>query len=80
MRRDGSAALDLCYVAAGRLDGFWEFKLAPWDVAAGYLIVEEAGGRCSDRSGGAAPASGSAVVASNGKIHQAMLEVLNQVR
>ncbi len=76
LRRDGSAALDLCYVASGRLDGFWEFKLAPWDVAAGYLIVEEAGGRCSDLSGGAPPASGSAVVASNGRIHQAMLEVL----
>jgi myo-inositol-1(or 4)-monophosphatase len=76
LRRDGSAALDLCYVASGRLDGFWELKLAPWDVAAGYLIVEEAGGRCSDLSGGTAPASGSEVVASNGKIHQAMREVL----
>jgi myo-inositol-1(or 4)-monophosphatase len=80
LRRDGSAALDLCYVASGRLDGFWEFKLAPWDVAAGYLIVEEAGGRCSDLSGGTAPASGSEVVASNGKIHQAMLEVLEAAR
>ncbi len=80
LRRDGSAALDLCYVAAGRLDGFWEFKLAPWDVAAGYLIVEEAGGRCSDASGGAPPASGSEVVASNGQIHPAMLEVLRAVR
>jgi len=80
LRRDGSASLDLCYVAAGRLDGFWELKLAPWDVAAGYLIVDEAGGRCSDVSGGAAPASGSAVVASNGRIHQAMLEVLRAVR
>jgi myo-inositol-1(or 4)-monophosphatase len=80
LRRDGSAALDLCYVAAGRLDGFWEFKLAPWDVAAGYLIVEEAGGRCSDATGRAAPDSGSAVVASNGHIHQAILEVLKGVR
>jgi myo-inositol-1(or 4)-monophosphatase len=80
LRRDGSAALDLCYVASGRLDGYWEFKLAPWDVAAGYLIVEEAGGRCSDASGGSAPASGSEVVASNGHIHQAMLEVLKTVR
>jgi myo-inositol-1(or 4)-monophosphatase len=67
-------------VASGRLDGFWEFKLAPWDVAAGYLIVEEAGGRGSDLSGGTAPASGSEVVASNGKIHQAMLEVLEAAR
>ena len=80
LRRDGSAALDLCYVASGRLDGFWEFKLAPWDVAAGYLIVEEAGGRCSDLSGAAPPASGDEVVASNGRIHQAMLEVLKAVR
>ena len=80
LRRDGSAALDLCYVAAGRLDGFWEFKLAPWDVAAGYLIVEEAGGRCSDISGGPPPASGDAVVASNGQIHQAILDVLKTVR
>jgi myo-inositol-1(or 4)-monophosphatase len=76
LRRDGSAALDLCYVASGRLDGFWEFKLAPWDVAAGYLIVEEAGGRCTDAAGGDPSASGSDVVASNGLIHQAMLEVL----
>lgn len=80
LRRDGSAALDLCYVAAGRLDGFWEFKLAPWDVAAGYLIVEEAGGRCSNATGGAAPASGSDVVASNGHIHEAMLAVLRSIR
>ena len=55
-------------------------KLAPWDVAAGYLIVEEAGGRCSDASGGSAPSSGSEVGASNGHIHQAMLEVLRTVR
>jgi myo-inositol-1(or 4)-monophosphatase len=80
LRRDGSAALDLCYVAAGRLDGFWEFKLAPWDVAAGYLIVAEAGGRCTDTCGGDAPSSGSDVVASNGLIHQAMLEVLGDFR
>ncbi len=80
MRRDGSAALDLCYVAAGRLDGFWELKLAPWDVAAGYLIVEEAGGRISDLAGGAALSSGREVVASNGRIHDAMLEVLRESR
>jgi myo-inositol-1(or 4)-monophosphatase len=80
LRRDGSAALDLCYVAAGRLDGFWEFKLAPWDVAAGYLIVEEAGGRCTDVRGGSPPASGSDVVASNGQIHHAMLQVLEATR
>ncbi len=76
VRRDGSAALDLCYVAAGRLDGFWEFKLHAWDVAAGILIVEEAGGRCSDSRGGPPLRSGLETVASNGAIHDAMLELL----
>jgi myo-inositol-1(or 4)-monophosphatase len=80
MRRDGSAALDLCYVAAGRLDGYWELKLAPWDVAAGYLIVEEAGGRISNMSGGPAFGTGREVVASNGHIHEAMLQVLQSSR
>jgi myo-inositol-1(or 4)-monophosphatase len=73
IRRDGSAALDLCYVAAGRLDGYWERKLRPWDVAAGLLIVKEAGGRTSDYAGGPAPPSGWEVVASNGAIHDALL-------
>ncbi len=73
-RRDGSAAWDLCAVACGRFDGFWEFKLQPWDVAAGFLIVEEAGGVCTDARGG--PPRSSSFVASNGKIHAAMLEVL----
>ena len=76
IRRDGSAALDLCYVAAGRLDGYWEFKLHPWDVAAGVLIVEEAGGRVSDCTGGPAPHSGREILASNGSIHEAMLSQL----
>ena len=76
MRRDGSAALNLCYVAAGRFDGFWELKLQPWDVAAGLLLVEEAGGRISDLRGGSAPRSGCEIVASNDHIHQAMIEVL----
>ena len=67
VRRDGSAALDLCYVAAGRFDGFWELQLHPWDVAAGFLIVEEAGGRVSDRAGGPPPRSGRDTVASNGQ-------------
>ncbi|MBW2712942.1 MAG: inositol monophosphatase [Deltaproteobacteria bacterium] len=75
-RRDGSAAWDLCAVACGRFDGFWEFKLNAWDVTAGFLIVEEAGGRCSDARGG--PPSGASFVASNGQIHEAMLDVLNQ--
>ena len=76
VRRDGSAALDLCYVAAGRFDGFWELKLHPWDVAAGFLIVEEAGGRTSDLSGGPALRSGIESVASNGLLHDAMLALL----
>ena len=76
LRRDGSAALDLCYVAAGRLDGFWELRLHAWDVAAGLLLVEEAGGRVSDLSGGLPPSSGSECLASNGHIHDAMLEIL----
>jgi myo-inositol-1(or 4)-monophosphatase len=76
VRRDGSAALDLCYLAAGRFDGFWELQLHPWDVAAGFLIVEEAGGRVSDRAGGPPPRSGRDTVASNGRIHAAMLALL----
>jgi myo-inositol-1(or 4)-monophosphatase len=76
IRRAGSAALDFAYVACGRFDGYWELHLAPWDVAAGLLLVEEAGGRISDFDGGAAPASGARVVASNGRVHDAMLGVL----
>jgi myo-inositol-1(or 4)-monophosphatase len=76
VRRDGSAALDLCYVAGGRFDGYWEFKLSPWDVAAGTLIVSEAGGTVTDTLGGGAFRSGRRVLASNAAIHGAMLEVL----
>jgi len=76
VRRDGSAALDLCYVACGRFDGFWELKLHAWDVAAGILIVEEAGGSVTDLAGGPPPASGREIAASNGRIHQAMLAAL----
>jgi myo-inositol-1(or 4)-monophosphatase len=78
IRRDGSAALNLCYVAAGRFDGFWEIKLHPWDVAAGLLIVEEAGGRTSDFSGQQGCASGREVVASNSHLHEALLEILQR--
>jgi myo-inositol-1(or 4)-monophosphatase len=78
VRRDGSAALDLCYVAAGRLDAYWEFKLHPWDVAAGILIVDEAGGKSSDIAGGPAPASGSEIVVSNGNIHAELLAKLGR--
>jgi len=76
IRRDGAAALDLCYVAAGRFDGFWELKLHPWDVAAGIIIVEEAGGRTSDFSGAESCRTGRETVASNGWLHDAMLEIL----
>jgi myo-inositol-1(or 4)-monophosphatase len=78
IRRDGSAALNLCYVAAGRFDGFWELKLHPWDVAAGLLIVEEAGGRTSDFSGRQDCTSGRETVASNAHLHEAMLEILKR--
>ena len=74
IRRDGSAALDLCYVAAGRVDAYWELKLHPWDVAAGILIVEEAGGRVSDYRGGPPDRSGREVASSNGHLHAALLD------
>jgi myo-inositol-1(or 4)-monophosphatase len=77
LRRCGSAALDLCYVACGRFEGFWEMKLSPWDTAAGAVIVEEAGGRVSDFRGGPVNIYHPEVVASNGLVHQAMMEVLN---
>jgi myo-inositol-1(or 4)-monophosphatase len=80
LRRDGSAALDLCYVACGRLEGYWEHKLKPWDVAAGGLIVCEAGGRVSDRDGGPAWRSGAEIVATNGALHDALLAVLDGTR
>ncbi|HXK21837.1 MAG TPA: inositol monophosphatase family protein, partial [Myxococcota bacterium] len=78
LRRDGSAALDLCYVAAGRFDGFWELKLRAWDVAAGNLMVEEAGGRTSDFAGKPASGDGRETLASNGALHEAMLELLRR--
>jgi myo-inositol-1(or 4)-monophosphatase len=76
VRRLGSAALDLCYVAAGRFDGFWERKLKPWDVAAGALIVAEAGGQVSAMSGGRYGSREGSVLASNGLIHDQMLETI----
>jgi myo-inositol-1(or 4)-monophosphatase len=77
VRRAGSAALDMAYVACGRFDGFWEPYLHPWDLAAGVLLVEEAGGRASDFAGSVARlTSGDEVVVSNGLIHQEMLAVL----
>ena len=77
IRRAGSAALDFAYVACGRFDGYWELHLAPWDVAAGILLVEEAGGRVTDFDGGPAPDTGARIVATNGRVHAAALEVLN---
>ncbi len=76
VRRCGSAALDLAYLACGRFDGFWELKLKPWDVAAGALLVAEAGGRVSDLDGGDFRIDNGETVASNGRIHESMLEVL----
>ncbi|MDP1852927.1 MAG: inositol monophosphatase family protein [Candidatus Omnitrophota bacterium] len=76
IRRLGSAALDLCYVAAGRACGFWEFKLSPWDFAAGILIVNEAGGKVTDRYGKKVKMEKSFIAASNGKIHNKMLKIL----
>ncbi len=76
VRRCGSAALDLCYVACGRFDGFWELKLKPWDVAAGALILREAGGRATDFQGKAFGAFESEILATNGLIHQEMEEVI----
>ncbi|HVY74521.1 MAG TPA: inositol monophosphatase family protein [Puia sp.] len=74
VRRLGSAAMDLCWVAAGRFDGFFEHKLNAWDSAAGFLIVEEAGGRVSDFSGAHYSPYQSQIVATNGKIHAELLE------
>jgi myo-inositol-1(or 4)-monophosphatase len=76
IRRAGAAALDLAYVACGRLDAFWELRLNSWDVAAGALLVQEAGGRVSDFAGGAGYLSGEQIVASNGPIHEEILAVL----
>ena len=77
VRRLGSAAIDLCWVAAGRFDGFYEHKLEAWDSAAGYLIVEEAGGRVSDFKGNKFSHYQPHVLATNGKIHEEMLELIN---
>jgi myo-inositol-1(or 4)-monophosphatase len=74
VRRLGSAALDLCYVAAGRLDGYWEATLKPWDTCAGALIVEEAGGRVTTWDGSPYQSRQLSLVASNGHIHQEMLD------
>ena len=74
-RRTGSAALDLCFVASGRLEGFWEFGLKSWDVSAGATIVVEAGGAVTDAQGGKFSSSDGNVVTSNGKLHQEVLDL-----
>jgi myo-inositol-1(or 4)-monophosphatase len=76
VRRLGSAAIDLCYVAAGRLDGFWEQSLHPWDVAAGAVIILEAGGRVTDLAGGPYSSRAGNLIATNGHIHDAMVEII----
>ncbi len=80
VRRLGSAAIDLCWVAAGRFDGFYEHKLEPWDSAAGYLIVEEAGGKVTDFEGTKFSPYQHRVLATNGKIHEEMLGVINNTK
>ena len=77
VRRDGSAALDLAYVACGRFDGFWEEGLHPWDVAAAVLMIEEAGGRVTHYDGSAFDIYGVPILASNGLIHEQMMKVLS---
>ncbi|MCD6163706.1 MAG: inositol monophosphatase [candidate division Zixibacteria bacterium] len=79
VRRAGSAALDLAYVACGRFDGFWEFKLHAWDIAAGILLVEEAGGRVTDFEGGDIDLFKGEVLASNGAIHSQMQKIFKEV-
>lgn len=77
VRRLGSAALDLCYVACGRFDGFWEQNLHPWDTAAGWIIVQEAGGQVTDFSNGNYNVDKKEILATNGLIHREMTELLN---
>lgn len=79
VRRDGSAALDLAYVACGRFDGFWEFGLKKWDTAAGVLLIQEAGGQVSDFAGLAYELGGAVILASNGFIHEEMRAVANEI-
>ncbi len=82
IRRSGSAALDMAWIAAGRVDGFWEFQLNPWDVAAGWLLVEEAGGRVTDFSGRSwadLNSMGAQTLATNSRLHGDMLRVLARV-
>lgn len=76
VRRTGSAAIDLCYVASGRFDGFWELKLSPWDVSAGFLIVTEAGGKVTGFAGNKYSIYSKEILATNGRIHEEAVKVL----
>jgi myo-inositol-1(or 4)-monophosphatase len=80
VRRDGSAALDLAFIAAGVYDAFWEWDLGAWDVAAGSLLIEEAGGRAGAIEGGALDIAAGSILASNGRIHAEMERLLGEVR
>lgn len=80
VRRLGSAVLYLSWLAAGRLDGYWELRVGAWDVAAGSLLVQEAGGRVTDLRGGPLDLDAPSIVATNGRIHEAMLDVLRAIR
>lgn len=79
VRRLGSAAIDFCYVANGVFDGFWEVHLNPWDICAGKLIVEEAGGKVTDFNGNSISIFNKTILSTNGKIHSKMIELLNKV-
>jgi myo-inositol-1(or 4)-monophosphatase len=79
VRRDGAAALDLCFVACGRLDGFWERKLAPWDMGAGIIIISEAGGKVTDPANGPLDISKGHIVATNGLVHDSLVQVLQEL-
>jgi myo-inositol-1(or 4)-monophosphatase len=79
VRRAGSAALDLAYVASGRLDGFWEFGLNPWDMAAGILLIREAGGKCSDMQDGPVKLRGPHLLADNGLVHQQIVDLFGEI-
>ena len=79
VRRAGSAALDLAYVASGRLDAFWEFGLNPWDMAAGILLIREAGGKCSDMKGEPTNLRGPHLLTDNGLVHQQILDLFGEI-
>jgi len=80
VRRLGSAAIDLCYVAAGRMDGFWEADLKPWDIAGGALVVAESGGRITSLTGEPFVSRGGSVLATNGRLHSQMIDVIGRRR